>query len=288
MPFHKESQRTYEEATFVSKTFTASKSLLEKYFSGCAHRAYLYRRWNLKEKYMPKPLKFGIEVHDAIEKAIDGKDLYDKGTLKSEYSGTAIARAERAINWLDKKGWTVLATEVDHFAPLSETINVFGVIDAIAENDKGETILIDWKTAKSLWTPTVLADGSTVYIGAQGWQGAVYLTVPFKSDIVEPSEWPTKMLYVVIPEFETVGAYEYEKNDADDQALIRACEVVKDAKEDDNYPKNKGYQCDAGFGCDFKKVCWEQKGWTKYYDPRNAAAEKQYKKANFKHSSPLL
>ena len=103
MPFHKAEQRTFEEDTFHMKTFTASKSLLEKYFSGCAHRAYLYRQWNLKPKYMPKPLKFGIEVHDLIEKGIAGENLYDADTLESPHSTAAIQRAERALNWLDKK-----------------------------------------------------------------------------------------------------------------------------------------------------------------------------------------
>ena len=261
----------------MTRKFTASKSLLEKYFSGCAYRAYLYRQWNLKPKYMPKPLKFGIEVHKAIEEGISGKAIYDDVTLTSEYSATAIARAERAFNWLDKKNYTVLGSEVEHFAYLTSNIDLFGVIDVIAEAPDGEIILIDWKTAKSLWSPTTLANGSTVYIGAQGWQGPVYLTKPKKSDIVDPEAWPTKMLYIVIPEYETVGAYEYEINEADTQALIQACEVVRTAKISGSYPKNKGYQCDAGFGCDFKKVCWDQKGWRKYYDPRNAQAEKIYK-----------
>jgi len=277
MPFHKISQRKYEEKTFMSDTFTASKSLLEKYFSGCAHRAYLYRMWNLKPKYMPKPLKFGIEVHGLIEDGLKGKPLYDPKTLESDASATGIDRAERALNWMDKKGYEVLGLEVKHFAPLTDDINLFGVIDVVALDKMGNPILIDWKTSKNLWTPTTLANGDVVYIGSRGWQGPVYLTKPFESNLIAPSSWPTKMLYVIIPEYETVGAYEYEVTEEDTQALIRACETVKIAREDDNFPQNRGYQCDANWGCDFKKVCWETKNWKKYYDPRNSAAKELYK-----------
>ena len=276
MPFHKPEQRAFEEETFVSKKFTASKSLLEKYFSGCAHRAYLYKRWNLKPAYMPKPLKYGINVHDLIEKGISGEELYDKETLESDFTPSEIERAERAINWIEKNGYEVLATEVKHLAPLTDEIQLFGVIDVIALDRDGSPVLLDWKTSRALWSPITTEGGEIVYVGSQGWQGPIYLTTPYESSILKPSAWPDKMQYIIIPEFETVGVYDYHKNDTDDQALIQACRVVKTSTDEGNFPKNKGYQCDAGFGCDFKKVCWEQKGWRKYYDPRTDAAQKQY------------
>jgi len=204
MPFHKPEQRNIEEETFMNKTFTASKSLLEKYYSGCAYRAYLYRQWNLKLQYMPKPLRYGIEVHDLIDKGLSGETLYEKDTLKTKHSASAIDRAERAVNWVEKNGYEVLATEVPHFANLSDEINLFGVIDVVALGRDGVPVLIDWKTSKSLWTPTILASGEVVYIGAQGWQGPIYLTTPVESSILRPSAWPDKMQYIVIPKFDSI------------------------------------------------------------------------------------
>jgi CRISPR/Cas system-associated exonuclease Cas4 (RecB family) len=265
MPFHKREQRLAEEETFVGK-FTASKSLLEKYFSGCSHRAYLYKRWNMKKEYMPKQLQFGIEVHDLIERGLSGENLWTKDKLEFEGNAEALERAERAINWCKKNGYTVLALEERHYATLTDDINLFGVIDCIAEKD-GETILIDWKTASRNWTTTKVGeDGDRIYIGAQGWQGPVYLTTPNESSIIKPSAWPTEMLYVVIPKNGTIGAYRYTKNEADDQALLQACQVVKNATDQGWFPKNQGtWTCDR---CDFKHVCWKTPGWEKYYDKR--------------------
>lgn len=261
----------------MDKKFTASKSLLEKYFSGCAHRAYLYRMWNLKEAYMPKPLKYGIAVHDIIERGLNKEELYDPKTLESDYTPSEIDRAERALNWVEKNGYEVLGTEVRHLAPLTDEIQLFGIIDCIALDRDGTPVLIDWKTSRDLWRPITLESGDIVFTGSQGWQGPIYLTIPYESSILKPSIWPDKMQYIVLPELSPVGVYDYNKNEVDDQALIAACRIVKTSTEEGNFPKNKGYQCDAGFGCDFKKVCWDQKGWRKYYDPRNKAAEKLYK-----------
>ena len=253
--------------------FTASKSLLEKYFSGCAHRAYLYKRWNLKKEYMPKPMKFGIEVHDLIERGLNGEQFYDPKANKLTFKGDARAldRTERAINWAEKAGLDILALEAKHYAHLTDDIALFGVIDCIALDKDQNPVLIDWKTSKSNWTITKNEEGEEVYIGACGWQGPVYLTVPAESSIIRPSAWPTTMKYIVIPEYGTVGEYTYEKNEADDQALIQACQAVQHAFDTGNLPKNRGtWTCNK---CDFKHVCWKTKNWTKYYDKR-----KVYKK----------
>ena len=250
--------------------FTASKSYLEKFFSGCAYRAFLYRRWNLKKEFMSKPMRFGIAVHGAIETSLRTK----KDVMELEWDPVEVDvldRAQRAVNWLQKNGYEVIATEVEHIAPLSKTIQLYGIIDCIAKAPSGEIVLIDWKTSKNLWAPLKLEGGEIVYVGAQGWQGPIYLTPPYESAILE--EWPKKMLYVVIPEGETVEAYSYHKTDADDRALLRACELVRVAEEDGNFPKNTGtFTCNS---CDFKQVCWQTIGWQKYYDARNKHAKKE-------------
>ena len=236
--------------------FTASKSYMEKFFSGCAYRGYLYKRWSLKEKYMSPALKFGIAVHEAISK----QDLSPDTPLAVQ------ERAERAINWLEKNGYEVLATEVRHLAPINDNIQVFGIIDAIARGSKGEYVLIDWKTSRNLWTVTETEEGERVYVGTRGWQGPIYLTIPYESDIISIGEWPTRMLYVVLAETGGVEAYEYDKNSADTLALERALELMRLAEQTDNFPKNIGtYTCGD---CDFKYVCWKTMGWERYYNKR--------------------
>ena len=249
------------------KKFTASKSLLEKYFSGCAHRAYLYKRWNMKQEHMPKQLKFGIEVHDLIERGLSGETLYDKKKAEEfEGDAKALERAERALNWVKKSGYEILALEEKHIAPLTDDIQLFGIIDCVALDKEGTPVLIDWKTATSNWTLTKLESGEKVYIGAGGWQGPVYLTVPYESSILRPSAWPDIMKYVVIPTSGTVGVYTYEKNEADDQALLQACQAVSHATNQGWFPKNKGtWTCNR---CDFKHACYKTPGWQKYYDKR--------------------
>ncbi|MFQ5822250.1 MAG: PD-(D/E)XK nuclease family protein, partial [Candidatus Heimdallarchaeota archaeon] len=225
MPFHKISQRRLEEE-LMAKKFTVSKSLLEKYFGGCAFRGKLYKEWNLKVEYMPKPLRDGIEAHDLIERSLSGEALYDPKTLEPLGSARGIDIAERAHNWAEKNGYEVLDTEVKHLAPLTEDIQLFGVIDLLALDRDGIPVCIDWKTSAKQWTATKIEDGELVVIGATGWQGPIYLTPPAKNDILNPEEWPDKMLYVVIPKTGSVGEFPYYKNEVDDQALLRACQAV--------------------------------------------------------------
>ena len=241
----------------MENKFTVSKSYMEKYFSGCAYRAYLYRRWSLKQQYMSPALKYGIAVHETIKGLIEKKADPDTPEAVRE-------RAQRAFNWLEKTGHEVLATEARHLAPISELSQVFGIIDVIARNPKGEVVLIDWKTSRNLWSVTTTEEGELVYVGTRGWQGPIYLTIPYESDIISIEEWPTRMLYVVLPETGGVEAYEYNKNPEDVKALANAIELLRVADIMNAYPKNIGtYTCN---NCDFKYVCWKTLGWEKYYD----------------------
>ncbi len=263
MPFHKLAQRLEEIS--VSKKFdgvTISKSALEKFYSGCAHRYLEYRQWNLKEKYMPAPLKKGIAAHHAIEKLINGGDVE---TIAEKHGAIAIGVAERAVNWLEKNDYKVLATEEQHIAPLTKDIQFYGVIDVVAEAPNGDYLLIDWKTSFKPWQIRTLESGEKIYIDAQGWQGPVYLTPPYSSDIIRVEDWPIQMLYVVIPTTGSIGEYPYYKNDHDDEALLRTCRQFSEAKAAGNFPKNKGWQCR---NCDFLHSCWKTKGWEKYYEAR--------------------
>ena len=269
MPFHKEWEQRLEEE-LSQQMFTVSKSSLEKFFSGCAYRAYLYRRWSLKAEFMPAPMKFGIAVHEVIEKSLEQGKPPVAIAWDPIPNMNVMTRAERALNWIEKQGYRILATEVQHIAPLAEDMQLFGIIDVIAETPEGESILIDWKTSSKLWTVTKLPGGELVYVGAKGWQGPVYLTPPYKSDILK--EWPNRMKYVVIPEYETVEAYDYYKSADDDQALVAAARLMKHAHDTGNYPKNIGtYTCNS---CDFKNVCWQIPGWEKYYTERRRGDEK--------------
>lgn len=239
--------------------FTASKSLLERYYSGCAHQAYLYKLWNLKEDFLPKHMAFGIKVHDLIDQGIKGESLIsgDKDALD---------RAERALNWLEKSKYTILGSEERHFAPLTDDIQVFGIIDLVAVDQDGVPVLIDWKTSSSSWTVTKNEDGESFYLGAMGWQGAMYLTQPYESSILKPSAWPDKMQYVVIPKHGTVGVYDYWKNEEDRQNLIQTCQAVKWAFDTGTLPKNKGnWTCN---GCLFRRACHKTLRWKTYYNER--------------------
>jgi CRISPR/Cas system-associated exonuclease Cas4 (RecB family) len=252
MPFHKKWQQEEELLTKGSR-FTVSKSALEKFFSGCAFRYKLYREWNMKEDKLPPALKNGIDVHQAIEDALTGT-----GKITRD-------EAKRVVNWVEKNEYTILGTEVRHWAPLTDEIGLFGIIDAIAETRDGEVVLIDWKTANSQWTASRTKDGKLVTINAQSWQGPIYLTPPESSDIMKPSAWPTRMQYIVIPKSGAIGVWDYELTEPDRQQLITACNLLKHAADTGSFPKNKGWQCGR---CDFKRVCWESPGWEKFYEKR--------------------
>lgn len=266
MPFHKPGQQILEitlgKGNFKRRPYTISKSALEKYFSGCTYMYSQYQKWNMKEEYMPAPLRKGIAAHSAIEQLLNGKD---DGKIADELGVEALEVAERASNWVDKNGYTILALEEHHIAPLTDEIQLFGVIDALAESKEGEPVCIDWKTSYKPWSQSLLESGERVYIDAQGWQGPIYLTPPYESDILEVDAWPLEMEYVIIPKNGTVAPHTYYKNEADDTALIGVCQDLVGAKKTGRFPKNRGWKCRS---CDFKHSCWKTRGWEKYYDKR--------------------
>jgi len=258
-PFHKKWQQELERELDMAKAFTGSKSALEKFFSGCTYRYVLYKQWNMTK--MPPHMRFGIDVHDCIEMSIQGAD---KEKIEKKHKMQVIERTERALNWLEKSEYEVLDTEAKHFAPVTDDINVFGIIDLVARDRDGCPVLIDWKTSRSQWPVTKTVHGELLHIGSKSWQGPVYLTPPFE-DKYFGGEWPTRMEYVIIPEHGTVQNVPYHINDADVVWLTTSLQMLKDANDNDTFPPNRGYQCG---NCDFQKVCWEVVNWSRYYNAR--------------------
>src|SRR3990167_1380249 len=238
--------------------FTVSNSALNAFFGGCAHRYPLFKQYSTKDAIMPPPMKFGIAVHKAIDVGIP-----DKTTPAIRMA------AERLLNLADKNGYQILATEVKHFAPLTDEINVFGLIDVLALTADGKPVIIDWKTGGYPWETTELETGELVTMKAVGWQGAIYTMPPFEMPI-EWDEWPREVHYLVVPTNGNAAIHKYHANEEDLLNLVQAATIVKEADDRGWYPKNVGYECRD---CLFMHACWKTPNWERYYDVRRGARE---------------
>ena len=237
--------------------FTVSNSALNAFYSGCPARLDFFRKYSMKPRFMPKPLRFGIAVHEAIQKDLEGTE------------GEVRITAERLLNLADKNGYQILATEVKHFAPLTDDIDVFGIIDVLALTSEGKPVIIDWKTGSYPWETTELASGELVTMKARGWQGAIYTLPPYKMPI-EWKEWPEELHYLTAPTNGGAQIHKYYAGDEDLENLRRAATMMKEAVDGGALPKNIGYECRD---CDWQKVCWQTPGWDKYYNVRPGAKE---------------
>jgi hypothetical protein len=241
-----------------SNKFTLSKSALDQFMSGCPAKYTFYQKWNLAK--MPPALDFGIRVHKMMQEG-----LPNPHTPAQDLEAVEIA--ERLLNLVEKAGYRILAQEVKHIAPRTDDIQMFALIDAIAELD-GEPVLVDFKTGARLWKKWKTMHGEIVTPKAAGFQGTIYLTPPYPgstSDHWGAGIWPNEMHFLMAPKEGPTHIYKYYTNEADKQNLIRAATMLKDAADRGWFPKNKGWLCES---CDWMQVCWELPDWERHYVER--------------------
>lgn len=238
---------------------TISHSKLQQFLSGCPAKVKFYEKYNMKK--MPPALDFGIRVHSMIEEGLPNPHPEPDEVLAHD-------TAERLLNLVEKKGYVILDQEVRHLARLTDDIQVFGIIDAIASLD-GEPVLVDFKTGAYGWKKTKTAHGEIVVPKASGFQGAIYLTKPYPestSDYWDGGVWPGEMHYLLAPKNGTTQIHKYHENDWDRQNLIHAAQLYAEAERTGKFPKNKGWLCS---NCDWFHACWETKGWEDRYIERD-------------------
>lgn len=237
---------------------TISNSKLSQFLSGCPAKAVFYKKYNMKK--MPPALDFGIKVHSMVEAGLPNPHPEAQDFAVHE-------TAERLLNLVDKAGYTILAQEVRHIAPLTKDIDVFGIIDAIAELD-GEPVLLDFKTGARAWQKRKLASGEVVVPKAMGFQGSIYLTPPYPestSDYWEGEVWPNELHYLLAPKTGTTQVYKFYEDVWARQNLIHAAQLYAEAERTGKFPKNRGWMCS---NCDWMHVCWETPGWEERYIER--------------------
>lgn len=232
---------------------TLSKTSLEQFMSGCNYRFPLYRKYTRLR--ISRYEKFGIAVHQMLEAGVP--ESPDDNLSEWEI-------ADKLETMVDKLGYHILDREVKHIAKLTDGIQVFGIIDAIAELD-GEPVLIDYKTGGRAWKTITTEQGEIVVPKAAGFQGPIYLTKPYGGSISDywgNGLWPGELHYLYAPNTGVTKRHRYYKNDIDDQNLLHAAGLLKDAVDRGWFPKNVGWQCE---GCDWRNVCYKTPGWEKYH-----------------------
>jgi CRISPR/Cas system-associated exonuclease Cas4 (RecB family) len=216
--------------------------------SGCPYKFPLYKKYTRES--LSKAEKFGIEVHKMMERGLPNPpEITD-----------AYEIAYKLQTMTNNLGYKIIDREVTHIAPLTEGIQVFGIIDAVAELD-GEPILIDYKTGARKWADVKTIHGELITPKSVGYQGPVYLTRPYE-DKYFGGEWAGELHYLLAPNNGVTQVYKYHQNDTDDQNLIRTAKIIKDAADKGWFPKNRGWLCGS---CSYKHACYETPNWKKYH-----------------------
>lgn len=237
-----------------------SPTALSQFLSGCPAKLAFYRTHKMKERYLPKALRFGIEVHTLVEKGIPT----DFGAYGGDLD--AVEVATKMIKVLENLNYEILAREVWHHAPLTEDIEVVGKIDIVARTKHGIPVLMDLKTSARAWKTIKQNTGEIRVPKAETFQAPLYLTMPYENPYFDDDEWPQQLDYLVAPRDGVTKIYSFYENEEARSNLITACEMFKFALDSDyGLSLNKGWLCN---GCDWKKLCWDMPGWEKYYDER--------------------
>jgi RecB family exonuclease len=88
-------------------------------------------------------------------------------------------RADAAVAWLEREGWTVIEVEAERTATVAG-VEVIGFLDVIAERD-GERAVLDWKTGS--WSPSQLATYAALEPDADRY-GVVLIADPSNVEVV--------------------------------------------------------------------------------------------------------
>ena len=235
-----------------------SPTALNQFLSGCPARLAFYSQYKLKERYLPRALQFGIEVHDLVEKGLpDIEQIYDGDIM-------AVETAAKMLKVLEKQGYEILAQEVWHCAPLTSDIEVVGKIDIVAYTNVGVPVLVDLKTSARSWNTITQNTGEIRIPKAETFQAPMYLTPPYENPYFD-GEWPQRLDYLVVPADGVTQIYPFFENAEIRANLVTACEIFKFALDSDLLPANRGWLCD---NYDWQKICWDLPGWEKYYERR--------------------
>lgn len=234
--------------------FHVSPSGLSSFFD-CPAKYMYGRTYRLKE--ISSELKDGLDVHRLM--AGQPRDYV--------YPSVRAAKLQQALIHHEKEmGLSVVKREYSQRFPLTRTIDLVRIIDALAHDSEGP-LLVDYKTANRMWSLTRSGYGDIAPKGA-GWQSAAYLTVP---PTPEPyKKWPSRICYLVASDNAPVFAYTYIPVFDDFNNLKDAARMVKAAHDKGKFPKNRGYGCRW---CDFQAMCYERPGWTELYDDREKKAQ---------------
>lgn len=230
-----------------AKAFIISASGLAKFFT-CPRQYLLSRMY--QPRFVPEWMELGSMVHSILEtgEVPPGKLGAEASTIAGRISST-----------VQTEGYDLRDTEVKQFVPLTEGITLVRVLDAIGYRH-GIPVVVDYKVPVRPWETV----GQKAPKGS-GFQAAAYLV----ADQTQASDWAQadRIDFVVAPR-ERVGVsiYPYHWNKKDQEELIQAAKIVKEANRRNYFPANRGHACTW---CPWQAACYETSGWKSHYTERS-------------------
>jgi CRISPR/Cas system-associated exonuclease Cas4 (RecB family) len=234
-----------------------SPTALQQFLSGCPGKLQFFQSHKLKEQYLPAPMRFGIEVHKYVEKGLPKNYGVGMNVL-------AVEVARKMIKVLDNQEYDIIAREIWHHARLTDDIEVVGKIDIVARDKDGTPVLVDLKSGARQWGKIKQETGEIRIPKSETFQAPIYLTPPIEDKYFD-GEWPERLDYLVVPTDGATKIHSFYENAEARANLIEACHLFKYSSDMGFFPLNRGWMCK---NCDWRRLCWSQPGWEKYYDER--------------------
>ena len=229
-----------------SKQVYLSPSSLQAWFDyGCP------AAWNYSRQYVPKDedttfLDRGSRVHTMLAKGLDQ------------------ASRDSLDNMLYQKIVRLIRSEGLEFVPeTAEKRRRFEILegvfwtnytDRLAWDRKGETLIVDYKTAGAPWKQV---EGSRKVPQALSVQATGYVFPDPKVD-----HWPKRLVFLVAPLRGEAQAFYYRRTKQDEANLLSAIHIAAEAIRPGVFPKIRSRACKE---CPFRFPCFDVAGWQKRY-----------------------
>lgn len=250
-------------------------SVARWYEDGCPARWDFERQYRLVEE--AEHLTIGELAHAMLEGEVDPahakKDDRIQWTAKMLFEKLSGLRSLLRFNVLHKE----IAETFTLRLSSRKKIEWSRRIDAIALDEQGNLVVIDYKTTQGNGWKVLPRTHTPIAPKSLGLQSMGYL-IPGDRRLADlgigsAQHWPKSLYYLVAPYRGQAQAFRFNFSEEAQENflnLVRLCAAAVEACEETEFPKNYSHHCPA---CPMMPVCFETSGWEGLLRPREARGE---------------
>jgi CRISPR/Cas system-associated exonuclease Cas4 (RecB family) len=218
----------------MKKIFVSATGITD--FLSCPYKFKLRQMWRVKESKD----NLGLIVHRALQEDKEPQEAQAKAFYKQLKELMHVNQIR--IKYKERK---------ERFEIIPGVIFT-RVMDVIG-TEKGEPVIVDYKTADWPWEEVWGHSPQT-----RGIQAAAYLYPGCNKS------WPNKITFLVVNKRSRSQIFSYRCTTSDFVNLISAIKLITLAFKNNTLPYNRGKTCRY---CDWSAACFKACGWRRLYEP---------------------